>query len=74
MRVRWLLKLALYAQIVVVPALFAQTGPDNLLLKNYRPKSIYKVPVTDIKKAKYPAIDMHSHAYTKTPEAGRSVG
>ena len=65
MKVR-LLKLALYIQLIAVPALFAQTNPDNLLLKNYRPKSIYKVPVTDIKKARYAAIDMHSHTYPKT--------
>lgn len=42
--------------------------PDSILLKNYRPKSIYKIPVTDIKKAKFPVIDMHSHAYADTPE------
>jgi predicted TIM-barrel fold metal-dependent hydrolase len=46
----------------------AQTSPENLLLKNYRPKSIYKIPVTEVQKAKYPAIDMHSHAYPETPE------
>ncbi|MBW7892685.1 MAG: amidohydrolase [Chitinophagaceae bacterium] len=34
---------------------------DSLLLKNYRPKSVYKIPVTKIDKAKYPVIDMHSH-------------
>jgi len=40
----------------------------ELKLKDYRPKSIYRVPVTPIKKAKFPAIDMHSHAYAKTDE------
>jgi predicted TIM-barrel fold metal-dependent hydrolase len=35
--------------------------PDNLLLKNYKPVSIYNVPVTYIPKARYAAIDMHSH-------------
>ncbi|MBL0745302.1 amidohydrolase family protein [Chryseolinea lacunae] len=45
----------------------AQT-PDQLLLKNYRPKSIYNIPVTKIEKAKYPVIDMHSHPYGKTNE------
>lgn len=39
---------------------------DNLLLKNYRPVSIYKIPVTHVDKAAYPAIDMHSHPYAKT--------
>src|SRR4051794_14668446 len=35
--------------------------PDKLLLKDYRPKSIYKIPVSDIKKAKYPILDVHCH-------------
>jgi predicted TIM-barrel fold metal-dependent hydrolase len=42
-------------------------NPNTLLLKNYRPQSIYKIPVTQITKAKYPIIDMHSHPYAKTP-------
>lgn len=41
-------------------------NPEQLLLKDYRPKSIYKIPDTEIKKAKYPVIDMHSHDYAKT--------
>lgn len=32
----------------------AQDTPDKILLKDYRPRSIYKIPKTDIKKAKYP--------------------
>lgn len=36
-------------------------SPETILLKDYRPKSIYKIPVTEIAKAKYPIIDMHSH-------------
>jgi uncharacterized protein len=46
----------------------AQVLPDQLLLKDYRPKSIYKIPVTDIKKAKYPLYDVHHHARAKTPQ------
>jgi uncharacterized protein len=34
---------------------------DTLLLKNYRPKSIFVVPQTEVLKAKYPAIDIHMH-------------
>lgn len=41
--------------------LMAQTPPDQILLKDYRPKSIFKVPETHIEKAKYRAIDVHSH-------------
>ena len=42
-----------------------QTTPENLLLKDYHPVSIYNIPKTDIKKAKYPIIDMHSHTYAR---------
>jgi predicted TIM-barrel fold metal-dependent hydrolase len=31
------------------------------LLKDYRPQSIYRVPKTDIKRAKYPTVDVHCH-------------
>ena len=41
--------------------------PDKLLLKDYRPKSIYKVPVTHIMKAKFPVIDVHCHG-ARPPE------
>ena len=40
--------------------------PNQLLLKNYRPHSIYKIPVTKIDKPKFPIIDMHSHAYANS--------
>jgi len=43
-------------------------SPDFILLKDYRPQSIYKVPVTRISKAKHPIIDMHSHPYAKTSQ------
>jgi hypothetical protein len=45
---------------------WAQTHPEQLLLKDYRPRSIYRVPQTTIDKARYPIIDMHSHAYAKS--------
>lgn len=41
-------------------------SPETILLKDYRPNSIYKIPVTEIAKAKFPIIDMHSHPYAKT--------
>ena len=41
-------------------------SPETILLKDYRPQSIYKIPVTPIAKAKFPIIDMHSHPYAKT--------
>jgi uncharacterized protein len=35
---------------------------DSLLLKDYKPQSIFNIPKTQVLKAKYPAIDMHMHA------------
>ena len=43
-------------------------SPETILLKDYRPKSIHKIPVTEIDKAKHPIIDMHSHPYAKTAQ------
>ncbi len=43
----------------------AQHGND-ILLKNYHPVSIYKIPVTHITHAAFPVIDMHSHDYAET--------
>src|SRR5258708_18957065 len=43
----------------------AQT-PDQLALKDYRPKSIFKIPETRVEKARYRAIDVHSHDYART--------
>jgi predicted TIM-barrel fold metal-dependent hydrolase len=45
-----------------------QASPEAILLKDYRPRSIYKIPVTEVPKAKFPIIDMHSHPYAKTSE------
>jgi len=42
--------------------LFAQNA-DNIVLKNYRPVSIYKTPTANIQRASFPVIDMHSHDY-----------
>ena len=47
-------------------ALATASSPKTILLKDYRPVSIYKVPVTTVEKAKFPIIDMHSHPYPKT--------
>src|SRR5271165_3385621 len=43
-----------------------RASPETILLKDYRPNSIYKIPVTEIPRAKFPIIDMHSHPYAKT--------
>ena len=39
---------------------------DNLLLKNFRPVSLYMVPVTHIIKPAFPVIDAHSHDNSET--------
>jgi hypothetical protein len=45
-----------------------QASPEKILLKDYRPRSLYKIPVTEVPRAKFPIVDMHSHAYARTPE------
>ncbi|HEX7906453.1 MAG TPA: amidohydrolase family protein, partial [Chitinophagaceae bacterium] len=42
----------------------AQAGPmDNILLKDWQPRSSVVIAETVVKKAMYPAIDVHSHHY-----------
>lgn len=46
---------------------FSQEGKEpDLKLKDFRPVSIYKVPVTNVEKAKFAVIDFHSHDYAKS--------
>lgn len=40
----------------------------SLALAHYRPVSIYNIPVTQIEKAAFPVIDMHSHDYAQNQE------
>ena len=67
----FLISLAAIVLLSINNHLSAQQENDvtKLLLKDYRPVSIYKVPVTKIEKAKFPVIDAHSHPYPKTREA-----
>ena len=44
----------------------AEESPNTILLKDYRPHSLYKIPQTRIARAKFPIIDVHSHDYAKT--------
>ena len=57
----------LHSKIICAAAglaiLAAQELPDKLLLKDYRPESIFKIPETHIQKAKYPVIDVHYHSF-----------
>ena len=43
---------------------FAQTPPDQILLKDYKPRSIFILPETRVEKARFPVIDVHAHDYT----------
>ena len=57
--------------IVIVLAVSIQCsaqGAMQLKLKDFRPQPIFRIPVTNIKKAKFPAIDMHSHVFANTDE------
>jgi predicted TIM-barrel fold metal-dependent hydrolase len=47
---------------------FGQSSPTELLLKNFKPQSIFKIPEAGIQKAKFPIIDMHSHDNSSTVE------
>lgn len=40
----------------------------ELLLKNYKPESVYNIPKTKVDRAKYPVIDMHSHPYAMSKD------
>ena len=46
--------------------------PDTLRLKDWRPRSIYKIPVTEITRARYPIVDVHNHG-VNTPEQVRKI-
>lgn len=41
---------------------------EDILLKDYDPVSIYNTPSTRVSKAKYPAVDFHSHPYPKSEQ------
>lgn len=45
---------------------FGQPAPDQLLLKEYKPRSIFKIPTHRVERARYPIIDVHSHDYART--------
>lgn len=47
----------------------ARSGPmDQILLKDYRPETSLLVPQTHVAKARFAAIDVHSHTYARTAE------
>lgn len=38
-------------------------SPPTILLNGYLPQSIYRIPVTEVSRAKYPLIDVHCHGH-----------
>ena len=42
--------------------------PSEIRLKDFRPVSIYQVPQTTVRRARYPVIDFHTHDYAKTAD------
>jgi len=73
MNLKWLVSITALIAAVLIPRLALSQKPavtpapaEKLLLKDYRPKSLYKIPITKVEKAKYPVIDVHSHPYAKT--------
>ncbi|HEX7069977.1 MAG TPA: hypothetical protein VF190_04190, partial [Rhodothermales bacterium] len=61
-------KALLFALIAGAIAIPATAQVEDLLLKDFRPQSIYRVPVADLQKARFPVIDLHSHAYAESQE------
>jgi uncharacterized protein len=57
----------IYLIIIALTPFMTLSGQDgkNVLLNDYRPVSIYKIPVNEVTKAKYKAYDMHTHVYAK---------
>src|ERR1044071_2718039 len=52
--------IALLAFLLPLVAM-GQTPPEEILLKDYKPRSIFKIPETRVDKARYAVIDVHSH-------------
>src|SRR5574340_608031 len=38
-------------------------SPPTILLNDYLPHSLYRVPVTEVDKAKFPVVDAHNHGH-----------
>lgn len=60
-----------FAAIISLSVIIPCRGQNisDLKLKDYRPVSIYNIPVTQVARAKYPAIDMHTHVYGRNDQA-----
>jgi len=69
LKVSWIILLLLFVLVGFQPQpSLAQVLPDQILLKNYRPESVFKIPQTYVPKAKFPAIEIHAHSYSDNEE------
>ncbi len=50
----------------------AKAAVQELKLKDFRPESIFRIPVTEVEKARFAAIDIHSHDYARNEEEIRA--
>ncbi len=64
-------KISLLLLALLPGAYLAAQNADNILVKDYRPVTIFKNPVTHIDRAAYPIIDAHTHAWATTDEGVR---
>lgn len=51
------------------PGSIKGASPEELLLKDYQPRSVFNLPQTRVAKARFPVIDVHSHPYARTAAA-----
>jgi predicted TIM-barrel fold metal-dependent hydrolase len=65
--VPWLKNPRLFTELLLA-AFTGSKSVKHLRLKDYRPQSIYKIPITQKLKASFPVIDIHSHDYPKNDQ------
>ena len=61
--VKWLWRVSI---VLAAVSVHAASSPDEILLKDYAPRSIFRIPETRVEKARYPIVDVHSHDYART--------
>jgi uncharacterized protein len=54
--------------LAALPVGTASAQADEILLKDFRPRSVHEVPRTEITRARFPVIDIHSHPYPNSVE------
>lgn len=52
--------------VLALVSVHAASSPDEILLKDYTPRSIFHIPESRVAKARYPIIDIHSHDYARS--------